>query len=38
MDYDKAKEYFTKFLTLEPEGEQAAQVKGILEYLDKIKK
>jgi len=37
-DYEKAKEYFTKFLTLEPEGETATQVKGILDYLDKMKK
>lgn len=36
-DYEKAKEYFKKFLELEPEGEQAAQVKNILEYLEKIK-
>ena len=35
-DYAKAKEYFAKFLTLEPEGETAAQVKGILEYLEKM--
>ncbi len=37
-DLNKAKEYFTKFLTLQPEGEQAAQVKGILEYLATLKK
>jgi tetratricopeptide (TPR) repeat protein len=36
-DYAKAKENFAKFLTLEPEGETAAQVKGILEYLEKMK-
>jgi tetratricopeptide (TPR) repeat protein len=36
-DYAKAKENFAKFLTLEPEGETAAQVKNIIEYLDKIK-
>jgi len=37
-DYDKAKEAFKKFLELEPEGEQAAQARNILEYLEKIRK
>ncbi|MDH7513845.1 MAG: tetratricopeptide repeat protein [Clostridiales bacterium] len=37
-EYEKAKEAFKKFLELEPEGEQAAQAKNILEYLEKIKK
>jgi Tfp pilus assembly protein PilF len=37
-DYEKAKEHFRKFLELEPDSELSAQVKNILEYLEKIKK
>lgn len=37
-DYDKARDAFKKFLELEPEGEQASQVRNILQYLEKIKK
>lgn len=37
-EYDKAREAFKKFIELEPEGEQAAQAKNILDYLEKIKK
>ncbi len=37
-EYEKAKEALKKFLELEPEGEQAAQARSILEYLEKIKK
>lgn len=37
-EYDKASQAFKKFLELEPEGEQAAQAKNILEYLEKIKR
>ncbi len=37
-DYDKAKEYFQRFLGLEPDGELAAQAKNILDYLGTIKK
>jgi tetratricopeptide (TPR) repeat protein len=37
-EYDKAKENFNKFLTLEPSTERSANVKNILDYLDKIKK
>jgi Tfp pilus assembly protein PilF len=36
-DYEKAKEHFRKFLTVESEGELAAQAKNILETLDKLK-
>lgn len=36
-DYEAAKGYFRKFLTLEPEGEMAAQTKNILETLEKLK-
>lgn len=37
-DYDKARQSLAKVLELEPEGERAASVKGILETIDKIKK
>ncbi len=37
-DYEKAKEHFKKFLELEPDSELTAQVKNILDYLEKIKK
>jgi len=38
-DYEKAREHFEKFLELEPgDSELSAQVKNILEYLEKIKK
>ncbi len=37
-DYAGAKENLKKFLEIEPESEQAAIVKNILEYLEKIKK
>ncbi|MCX7974140.1 MAG: tetratricopeptide repeat protein [Candidatus Aminicenantes bacterium] len=37
-EYELAKENFKKFLSLEPESDQAATVKNILEYLEKIKK
>jgi len=38
MEYDKAKENFIAFLTLEPSSERSASVKNILNYLDTIKK
>ena len=37
-DYEKARQSLTKVLELEPEGERAAAVKGILDTIDKIKK
>jgi tetratricopeptide (TPR) repeat protein len=37
-DYEKAREHLKKFLELEPDSELAAQVKNILNELEKIKK
>ncbi len=37
-DYEMARQSLSKVLELEPEGERAAVVKGILETIDKIKK
>jgi len=37
-DYQKARDNFQKFLELEPDSELSAQVKNILDYLERIKK
>jgi len=37
-DYEKAKETFQKFLTIEPQGARAAKAKKTLEDIEKIKK
>ncbi len=37
-DYEMARQSLSKVLELEPEGERAAAVKGILDTIDKIKK
>jgi tetratricopeptide (TPR) repeat protein len=37
-DYEKAKENLRKFLELEPDSQQAGEVRNILDYLEKIKK